>query len=111
MRITTTTNGDIAIIIPRKDFDQLFTQKDLFESPKIDLKGIHSKTISFLKDVYKVRQSAPWTISDKDIIELRKRHGVFDVNNSVKTSIDRGIVSRVTGKAKHIQYIINYEFK
>jgi len=110
MRITTTTNGDIAIIIPRKDFDQFFVQRDLFSQPKIDLKGLHLKTIEFLKEIYLMRGDKTWQVNERDIRELRKKHGIFDITNTLKTSLEKGIIIKKTNKIKNNEYSITYKF-
>ncbi len=110
MRITTTTNGDIAIIIPRKEFEQLFTQRDLFDSPQIDLKGLHKKTIGFLKDVYSIKGKSEWIADERAILELRQKHFVLDINNGLKSAIDKGIVNANKEGSRH-KYKLNYELK
>ena len=110
MRITTTTNGDIAIIIPKKEFDQFFIQKDLFDQPRIDIKGLHSKTLNFLKDIYSIKGTSQWSANELPIKELRQKHFVMDMHHTMKSVIDRGIIN-AQKEGSRIKYKLNYEFK
>ncbi len=110
MRITTTTNGDIAIIIPKKEFEQFFVQKDLFDQPQIDLAGIHNKTLDFLKDVYALKGKSEWIADELPIVNLRMKHFVPDVNKAMRVSIERGLIE-VSKQGKRYKYKLNYEFK
>lgn len=110
MRITTTTNGDIAIIIPKKEFEQFFVQRDLFDQPKVDLKGLHKKTIAFLKDVYSLKGKSEWLADERTIKELRQKHYVLDIDNGLRTAIAKGIVS-AKREGKRYKYAMNHDIK